>query len=86
MSVLNHPDFKKHHLVMYHGKIVSMSYIEPVKEQFKFAGMRVHDNGASEGFIITPKSEVFRVGSNSRKAIRLSENEAVEVLSREIEG
>ena len=81
-NALNHPDYGKHHLVIYNGKIVSMSYIENVKDQFKFAGMRVRDNGSWEGFIITPKAEVFLVGTGFRKAIKLSEVEASEVISR----
>ena len=35
----------KHHIVEYNGKTVIMDYVQP-KEEFKFACMRIIDNGA----------------------------------------
>lgn len=81
MRAIDHPDYGTHHLVAYNNKLVSMSYIANVKDQFKFAGMRVIDNGAPSGVIITPKREVFRVTQGSRKAVRLDATECERILS-----
>ena len=81
MRPQDHPDYGTHHLVAYNDKLVSMRYIETVKDQFKYAGMRVHDNSAPEGFIITPKGEVFRVTRGRRMAIRLDEVESDKIRS-----
>ena len=60
------------HQVFYNGKIVDMGYVPNAKEQFKYAGMRVSDNGADVGFIKTPKGEIFQVGKANKTAKKLS--------------
>lgn len=69
---LRTPIKSKNHQLFYNGKVVDMGYVPNAKEQFKYAGMRVSDNNASEGFIKTPKGEIFRVSKDSKTAKKLS--------------
>jgi hypothetical protein len=55
------------HLAVYNGKVVSMDYIKNPKEQFKYACMRIIDNGAN-GIVICPNGEQYEVTQNTKKA------------------
>jgi len=57
---------EKHHTAEYNGKVVCMAYVEP-KEEFKYACMRIIDNGAN-GIVITPDGKRYEVNQSSRKA------------------
>jgi hypothetical protein len=59
------------HLVFYNGKVVSMSYVKDAKKQFNLACMRVHDNNARFGYVLTPKGDVFHVIQGKRTAYLL---------------
>ena len=62
----------ENHQVYYNGKLVDMGYVPNKKEQFNYAGMRVNDNNAKEGYIKTPKGEIFKVSQSNRSAKKLS--------------
>lgn len=68
------------HQVYYNDKVVDMGYIPDIKKQFNFACMRVHDNGAKEGIVLTPKNELFRVTQGKRTAVRIKDNADIEAL------
>lgn len=56
----------KHHTASYNGKVVVMDYVKP-KEEFKYACMRIIDNGAN-GIVETPSGQRYEVTQCSRKA------------------
>ena len=56
----------KHHTAEYNNKIVVMDYVEP-KEEFKYACMRIIDNGAN-GIITTPDGKRYEISQSSRMA------------------
>ena len=64
MQIENNP---AHHLAVYNGKIVSMDYIKNPKDQFKFACMRIRDNGA-EGVVICPNGKKYEITQSSKMA------------------
>lgn len=55
-----------HHIAEYNGKQVVMDYVSP-KEEFKYACMRIIDNGAN-GIVICPDGKRYEVTQSSRKA------------------
>lgn len=55
------------HFAVYNDKVIPMDYIPDPKQQFRFAGQRIIDNNA-EGFVVTPKGEVFSITKGSRRA------------------
>lgn len=71
-SELKTPVKTENHQVYYNGKLVDMGYVPNKKEQFSYAGMRVNDNNAKEGYIKTPKGEIFKVSQSNRSAKKLS--------------
>jgi len=64
MQIENNP---AHHLAVYNGKVVSMDYIKNMKDEFKFACMRIIDNGAN-GIVICPDGRQFEVNQSSKMA------------------
>jgi hypothetical protein len=56
-----------HHIAEYNNKQVSMDYIKDPKEQFRFACMRIIDNGF-DGIVICPNGDRYEVIKKSRKA------------------
>ncbi len=71
MQIENNP---VNHLAVYNGKVVSMDYIKNPKDQFKYACMRIIDNGAN-GIVICPNGDKYEVNQNSKKA-KLIKNES----------
>ncbi len=67
-----------HHIAFYSGGIVRMGYVAK-KDQFRFACLRVKDN-AGEGYVITPKGQVYRIEKSSRMAKLVGGGEAKLVL------
>lgn len=64
MQIENNP---VHHLAVYNGKVVSMDYIKNPKDEFKYACMRIIDNGAN-GTVICPDGKQYEVTQSSKKA------------------
>jgi hypothetical protein len=58
---------QKHHIAEYNGKRVVMDYIQNPKEEFKYACMRIIDNGA-DGIVYCPDGKKYEVTQKSRKA------------------
>lgn len=56
-----------HHVAFYNGKRVVMDYIRNPKDEFKFACMRIVDNGAN-GIVVCPNGKKYEVTQNSKKA------------------
>ena len=57
----------EHTQAIYNGKTVTMDYIKNPKDEFKFACMRIIDNGTN-GVVVTPDGKRYEVTQNSRKA------------------
>lgn len=57
----------KHHQAHYNGKTVTIDYCDSSRE-FKIACYRITDNGY-DGFVLTPKQEVFRITRNKGLAV-----------------
>jgi predicted aspartyl protease len=79
-----------HHLAVYNDKIVeqdiSRNYPnlpdrERLKKEFHFAAMRILDNGF-EGYVITPKGEVFQILQSKKTAFRVKAEEAKALLDK----
>jgi uncharacterized protein YprB with RNaseH-like and TPR domain len=70
-------------LATYNGKTVDMGYITPeagdtptkqqLKEQFKYACLRIVDNSRDIGTVTMPDGKRYAVSRNSRKATLLKE-------------
>lgn len=77
----------KHHIIAYSGKVVVMDYISEKKREFNVACMRIIDNGAN-GYILTPKGDIYAVEQGKRTARPVKENEekaaALVLLSQNI--
>ena len=56
-----------HCFALYNGKNVCMDYIGDTKQEFKFACMRIKDNGA-DGIVLTPDGKKYSITQNSNKA------------------
>ena len=56
-----------HHVIYYNGQRVVMDYIRNPKEEFKYACMRIIDNGA-DGIVVCPDGTQYEVTQKSRKA------------------
>lgn len=56
----------EHHKAIYNNKIVIMDYVSP-KEEFKYACMRIIDNGAS-GIVECPNGKRYQVSQSNRTA------------------
>ncbi len=57
----------KHHIAIYNGKSVIMDYIDNPKHEFKYACMRIIDNGAS-GIVVCPNGKRYEVNQSNRTA------------------
>lgn len=70
-----------HHFAAYDGKLVPMDYVitKPEKTQFHLSAMRILDNGF-DGFVITPKGELFEVKRGRRLARKIVGSEYALVL------
>lgn len=65
-----------HHKAIYNGKIVLMDYIRNPKDEFKYACMRIIDNGA-DGIVICPNGEMYEVTQKSKKAKRIEKHTGI---------
>lgn len=63
----------KHYIAVYNGKEVVMDYISNFKDEFKYACMRIIDNGA-DGIVIAPDGKKWKVSQSSRKAKLIKES------------
>lgn len=61
----------KHHIAEYNGKQVIMDYVPNPKEEFKYACMRIIDNGA-DGIVTCPNGKRYEVTQKSKKAKLIS--------------
>lgn len=73
---------RKHHVAIYSGKTVDVGPTNP-KDDFRYAAMRVADN-AGEGYVVTPKNEVFKITKASRRAKPVTGKERDDVLAKVI--
>lgn len=62
----------KHHVIAYNNKTVVINYVRKPRE-FVVACQRIMDNGA-DGYVLTPKGELFRVMQGSRIARPVKED------------
>lgn len=62
------------HIAIYNGKCVSMAYVGNPKREFRAACQRIIDNGA-DGYVVTPKREVYTVQRSCRSAKPASNDE-----------
>lgn len=67
---------RKHHQVHYSGKTVTIDYVTDPKREWSIACMRVQDD-AGEGYVLTPKGEVFQLVKGSRSARRVADTAGV---------
>ncbi len=61
----------KHHTAEYNGKVVIMDYVKP-EEEFRYACMRIVDNGAS-GIVTTLDGKRYEISRSQRKAKLITE-------------
>jgi hypothetical protein len=57
---------------LYDGRVVDMGYIDQRKDRFKFAAMRIRDNGAS-GYVVDDRRLVYVVAAGKKMAVRADE-------------
>jgi hypothetical protein len=57
----------QHHIISYNNKVVAMDYITDKKREFAAGCMRIIDNGAN-GYVLTPKGQVYVVEQGKRMA------------------
>jgi hypothetical protein len=58
---------QKHHIASYNGKNVVMDYIDNPKQEFRYACMRIIDNGAN-GIVICPDGKRYEVLQSTKTA------------------
>ncbi|CAG9236925.1 hypothetical protein PSP6_700012 [Paraburkholderia tropica] len=67
----------EHHRVAYNGACVTIDYVKSPAMEFNIACMRIQDNGAN-GYVLTPKREVFAVTHGKRTARRVRDTEELQ--------
>lgn len=81
-AALAQPEIRPtHHVASYDGKLVPIDYVNDRKREYSIAAMRICDNGF-DGYVITPKGEVFEVLRSRRASRKLTGDERDDVLIR----
>jgi hypothetical protein len=70
----------KHHIAAYNNKAVIMDYISDKKREFSAACMRIVDN-AADGYVLTPKGDVYAVVRGKKLAAILCGDEKAQAMA-----